>query len=147
LANAPGQQLIINYCNRFVYNLTPGIAALDGYFLAADGYAEEYLPTANGLGTGTQVRVKLGGNLIESYTLILFGDVNGDGNIDTADAGSIVDYENFLIEWDLAEDAAVLKAADLNGDGNVDTVDAGLIVDVENFLLTVDQTTGLAVSL
>ncbi|HPS56267.1 MAG TPA: dockerin type I domain-containing protein, partial [Sedimentisphaerales bacterium] len=85
-----------------------------------------------------------GEDIVDSYTLVLFGDLNGDGNVDTADAGLIVDYENFLVEWDPAQDAAYLKAADLNGDGNVDTADAGLIVDVENFLLTIDQTTGLA---
>ncbi len=66
------------------------------------------------------------------------------GNIDTSDAGIIIDYENFLIFWDQPDDALYLKAADLNGDGNIDTADAGIIVDFENFLLTINQTTGLA---
>ena len=82
---------------------------------------------------------------MRTYTVLIYGDVNGDGNIDSGDAGLIVDYENFFITWDPAADAALYKAADLNGDGNIDSGDAGLIVDAENFMLTINQVTGLAV--
>lgn len=104
----------------------------------------ECVPAVGGLGTGTTVNATLGGDTVESYTLIIFGDLNGDSNIDSSDAGCIVDYENFLLNWDPVFESARLFAADVNGDGNIDSSDAGIIVDVENFLLTIDQTTGLA---
>lgn len=106
------------------------------------------LPEGSTVGTGCVVQLlNNAGTLLDEKIIEVYGDVNGDGNIDTSDAGLIVDYENFLIDWDPLVDDAYLTAADLNGDGNVDTSDAGLIVDVENFLLTVDQTTGLTVPL
>lgn len=145
LTSKDGSTCVIDYTNELIYGLSPGIQSMEDYAQAALGYAMQYVPSANGFGTGTQVRVVSGDVLAERYTLIIFGDVNGDGNIDTSDAGNIVDYENFLISWDTAADSAYLAAADLNSDGNVDSADAGLVIDVENFLLTVDQTTGLAV--
>lgn len=143
LTSKSGSACVVDRHNGFIYGLDPGIQSLADYAQVAPGYEMEYEPTVGGFGTGTQVHATLGGNAIESYYLIIFGDVNGDGNIDTTDAVLIVDYDNFLIDWDPARDAAMLKAADLNGDGNIDTADAGLIVDVENFLLTINQTTGM----
>lgn len=34
------------------------------------------------------------------WTFLLYGDVNGDGIIDSVDAGRVVDYENWLVNWD-----------------------------------------------
>lgn len=81
---------------------------------------------------------------VRYHSVFLLGDVNFDGNTDGLDAGLIVDFENFFVEWDAIVDAAALKAADLNGDGMVDSIDAGILVDVENNLRTINQATGLA---
>ena len=66
------------------------------------------------------------------------------GNIGGSDAGLLINFENYMISWDPAADAALFEAADVNGDGNVNAIDAGIIVNVENYLMTIDQTTGLA---
>jgi len=135
--------------NHFIYGLAPGItrAVFESEYMSISGDGRlEYSHTESGLfGTGTQVRLidNLTDELLGTYTLVIFGDINGDGNIDSSDAGAITDYENFIFLLEPADNAASLMSADLNGDGNIDTSDAGLIVDVENFLLTVDQTTGL----
>ena len=135
--------------NHFIYGLAPGItrAVFESEYMSISGDGRlEYSQTESGLfGTGTQVRLidNLTDELLGTYTLVIFGDINGDGNIDSSDAGAITDYENFIFLLEPADNAAALKSVDLNGDGNIDTSDAGLIVDVENFLLTVDQTTGL----
>jgi len=145
-----GSVAMVNFQTNFIYGLSPGVSTLEGFLEPAAGYIFEYLPIESGFGTGTIVNIRENvesGSIAESYTVVIFGDVNGDGNIDTGDTGLIIDYENFLVDWNPTEDAAYLKAADLNGDENVDTTDAGLIVDAENFLLTVDQTTGLAVAI
>jgi len=139
-----GSSCIINCLDNFVYGLTPGITSLENYAVTAPGYILEYVTTVNGFGTGTVVNVTLNGATIESYTIVIYGDVNGDGNIDSIDAGKIVDYQNYIITWDPVNDAAKRKAADLNGDGNIDSIDAGIAVDAENYMVTIDQTTGLA---
>jgi len=125
--------------NKIIYGLATGLTSLGGFVESINGFLLSYTGT---IGTGTRVNVSTGGWVIDSYKTLIFGDINGDGNIDTGDAGIIVDYENFLITWDPAADAALLKAADVNGDGNVDTADAGIIVDCENFLLSISQVTG-----
>ncbi|MGI6249400.1 MAG: leucine-rich repeat protein [Acutalibacteraceae bacterium] len=139
-----GSGCVINRDNGTIYGLAPGIASLEGYALAAPGYDIAYVPTACGFGTGTVVNVMLGSEISESFIIIIFGDVNGDGNIDAMDATCIMDYENFMLDWDPAADAAVLSAADLNGDGNIDSGDAAFVVDFENYFADIDQTTGQA---
>ncbi len=54
----------------------------------------------------------------------VWGDVNGDGSIDTADAVLVLQYAANLI----GQDGLYAEAADVNGDGAVDTADAVLIL-------------------
>lgn len=54
----------------------------------------------------------------------VWGDVNGDGSIDTADAVMVLQYAANLI----GQDGLDAVAADVNGDGAVDTADAVLIL-------------------
>jgi len=138
-----GSSCIINCLDNFVYGLTPGIPSLENYAETAPGYNLEYVTTVNGFGTGTVLNVTLNEATIESYTIVIYGDVNGDGNIDSIDAGNIVDYQNYMITWDPLTDAAKIKAADLNGDGNVDSIDAGIAVDSQNYMSFINQSTGI----
>ncbi len=55
---------------------------------------------------------------------VVYGDVNGDGNIDIKDANLIVSY--FYENATLTDEQKV--AADVNGDGEIDIKDANLIV-------------------
>ena len=119
---------------------------MDGYVNIASGYELSYISTQSGFGTGTVVNVTNTGTTVESYTIIIFGDVNGDGNIDSIDAGKIVDFENNALHWDPTTDAAFIKAGDVNGDRNVDSMDAGTVVDVENGRICINQSTGMASS-
>jgi len=140
----------IDYASHTITGLSSGITSLEGYFDIESGYELQYVPTPNGFGTGTVVNVisntgaKGTGDIIASYTIVIFGDVNGDGNITGLDAGMLVNIENYAVSWDPATDAALIKAADVNGDGNINGIDAGILVDVENYMRTIDQTTGLA---
>lgn len=132
---------VIDYENNYIYGLTTGLDSLDGYVDTASGYVVSYTGT---IGTGTRVNLSLDGLVIESFKTIIFGDVNGDGNITGIDAGIVVNVENYMTAWDPVSDAATIKAADVNGDGNVTGIDAGIVVDVENYMRTINQSTGLA---
>ena len=144
LSPVPGSGCVINYLEDNIYGLSPAISSLAGYAVAANGYTVEYVPTLNGFGTGSKAKVKLGETEAEVYTILIFGDINGDGNIDSLDAGTAVDFENYLISWDPVDDAVCYTAGDLNGDGSIDSLDAGIMIDCENYLVEINQGTGLA---
>jgi len=64
--------------------------------------------------------------------------------VDSNDAGTAIDVENWLVEWDPVEDECYMIAGDLNGDGGVDSNDSGILTEVENWTMYIDQVTGLA---
>ena len=135
---------IIDSTNHQIYGLDLGIDTLLGYITVVDGCSLNYINSPNGFGSGTVVNIINDSEIVDSYTLIFFGDTSGDGMVDSLDAGKMVDYENYVISWDPAIDSAFIKAGDLNGDGSIDSIDASIAVDVENYLLTIDQSVGLS---
>jgi hypothetical protein len=140
---------IINTANHYIYGLATGLtsAEFENSYIGLYGNVRfEYHPDTGFLGTGTKVDLvnNTTSEVLETYTIIIYGDVNGDGNVDSLDGGLLVDYENYVVAWNTEVHAATLEAADINGDGNVDSIDAGLMVDVENYLVTINQITGLS---
>jgi len=112
---------------------------------SSGGYVE-FVNGPNGAGTGSLVNLYSGtpggkapAELLATYTVVLYGDVNGDATIDSLDAGMVVDHENYLIPWTDPADMCFKLAADTNEDGSRDSIDAGLIVDSENYLATIVQ--------
>ena len=140
---------VINTTDNYIYGLAAGLtsAAFETGFIGLYGNVSFVYHTGYSLlGTGSTIDLinNATSEVIETYTVILYGDVNGDGKIDSLDAGLLVDYENYAVAWDAADHAATLEAADINGDGKIDSLDAGLVVDAENYLVTINQSTGLA---
>ena len=143
-----GSATIINH-DKYIYGLVPDITKTlfeSNFIQLSDNGRLQYTPNTESFGTGTIIELIDNTTQLvkETYTVIIFGDVNGDGNIDSIDAGTIVDYENYISTWDPTADAAYIKAGDLNGDGTIDSIDAGIAVDAENYMVTIDQSTGLA---
>lgn len=130
---------VINPTRRFIYGLAEG-GYSSSYFTTVGGASTSILPASQGMGTGTKVRLMFQGMRIAEYLVVLFGDVNGDGNIDDGDGGQVIDYENLLYDW--VRNPEKRFAADVNGDGNIDAIDAAIISNCMNYILTIDQTTG-----
>lgn len=141
-----GSSAVIDEEKSLIYGLEAGLSTMDllNFYLNLEGNV--YIDFENNLGTGYKVNIfdNTDGTILASYTILIFGDLNGDGTIDSADAGTISDVENFILDWDSSVITLYESAADLNGDGIIDSSDAGLITDAENFLVLIDQTTGLA---
>lgn len=141
--------LIVN--DNILKNLTIGNSSVSAIRSQIDNSNIKFIDNAGNIipencitGTGSKLQLLAGdGSIIDELKIVIFGDVNGDGNIDSIDAGLLVDYENYLVNWDPVANAANIKSSDLNGDGNIDSIDAGIAVDAENYIVTIDQKTGL----
>lgn len=136
--------------NNIIYGLQPGLSttAFEANYVTINGNGRlQYTFIAGSFGTGTKVELidNTTNTVMETYYIVIFGDLNGDGSVDSNDSGLIIDYENWLVEWDPVEDKVFLMAGDINGDGTVGAVDADLLVEIENWIMYIDQVTGLAV--
>ncbi|MBQ3094113.1 MAG: dockerin type I repeat-containing protein, partial [Clostridia bacterium] len=71
------------------------------------------------VGTGMVLTLTVDGNVVDSATVVVRGDVNGDGDASTTDARLAILHQI----GDITLDGASSMAADCNRDGNVDTFD------------------------
>lgn len=124
---------IVDSRQMFVYGLSEGLTNLDDYFAAMPiglTYAiEKY--SGNSIGTGSYVRVSTvtgsGMEQVALYTVIIYGDVNGDGYIDDADIDVL---DAYIAGTDTAKffvGGPFFTAADLNGDGKIDAADREIL--------------------
>lgn len=133
-----GTDTVVDLVNNFVYGLGEYNPA-EGNVQAGQGYTATFHATDNGgFGTGSTIELNKPGHAPVFFTVIIFGDLDGDGAIDSSDAGSVVDYENFLVEWN---ENFLLLASDADNSGLADSTDATMMVDMENYVLEIDQTT------
>lgn len=114
--------VIHNPKKGYVYGLDEGFADIASYITVKEGTGTaEFVPTALGNGTGSVFNVyTLDSVLYKSYTVILFGDINGDCKIDGQDAVLARCVENGMIELD----TPVKYAADVDSDGDIAESDA-----------------------
>lgn len=92
------------------------------------------------LGTGSLVRLSDSdtGSIFKEYTVVLFGDVNGDGLYDGQDSVIV----SCIASGMLGEEQtgrAVFAAADCNRDGAVDAVDVTLLDEAGALLVNINQ--------
>lgn len=115
--------------------------AIADHISAADKNATiEVVPTQNGYGTGTLINVIKDDDVVESYTVIVFGDATGDAVIDESDFVMIDLYNAMLNMPD--EDSPEFKGMDCNRDGVIDESDI-VLVDLANaFMGEINQVNG-----
>ncbi len=123
----PTNGMAIDFDSNVVYGLTSGITSLDDYTtLVNENYHWEYDSAT--LGTGTKATMTDGENAIAEYTILIYGDVNGDGWYDGEDAFIV----NLMANGMLTEKnvgSLAWTAADCNHDGLIDENDIDLLVD------------------
>ncbi|MGI6325680.1 MAG: dockerin type I repeat-containing protein [Saccharofermentanales bacterium] len=75
------------------------------------------------MGTGCQVQLIHNGAVVKSYTVILYGDVNGDGRISSADLSRT--FAHVLRKASLT--GAFSTAADVDRNGRISSADLARI--------------------
>ncbi len=126
IAKAIGSTTVLDKSRMVVYGMRE---KLDNYlsYVRNRGngiLVQDLTSVGKGTGTGAKIGLKLtmDGDIVQSYTVIIFGDVDGDCRCDGTDANWIYRYKAGLVTATIPD--YVLDAADVTGDGIVDYVDA-----------------------
>lgn len=106
----------------YIYGLDEGFADIASYVTVKEGTGTSaFIPTVNGNGTGSKLEIyTITGALYKTYTIIIFGDVNGDCKSDGMDAVLIGCMANNMGEYD----DSIKYAADVNFDDSVSDTDS-----------------------
>lgn len=105
---------VVDSANKYVYGVAVGTTAAD-YFEATNGGTLEWaVGDASSVdGTGATVTLKdASGAVVDTYTLIIFGDVNGDGSVTAADYIAVKD-----VVLGASIEGPFAVAADVDGSG------------------------------
>lgn len=126
----------IDYATGIITGLSSNLNSLDNYIEVTDESCElKY----DKLGTDSIVYLTRNGEVIDAYTVVLFGDVNGDGWYDGRDAVTVSMIANGMLTREQVGEA-VWMAADCNHDGKIDQADVDLLSQAGLLLSSVDQT-------
>lgn len=81
-----GKTTVVDTTNKYIYGITPGDNVED--YIKVNNGSFELVANSAGYtnGTGATVKVKnASGTIVDTYTVIIFGDVDGDGKINDSD--------------------------------------------------------------
>ena len=125
--------------DKFIYGLAAGLDSIEGYVTAsADGCEVKVTKSGDKIGTGTLVEIYKDGYLVDAYTVVIFGDVDGDSWYDAQDAYIVSLITNGLLTREQTGEAKYL-AADCNHDGVIDGADIEILQNAGLLLGDVDQ--------
>lgn len=118
----------IDEARKYVYGVKAGDEAT-AYFEATNGGSIEMVANEAGAtnGTGAQLQLKgADGAVLDTYTLIIFGDVDGTGAVDATDSAVIMRYVADSVTNELTDNA--FFAADVDASSVVDATDSATIM-------------------
>lgn len=117
-----GTTTVIDNESGFIYGLEENYNSIDDYVSVLDG-SYEMIPTENGKGTGTVLRIyALDGQVVRDYQIVIFGDTDGDAICDARDYALC----EFAADGGQVSNA-VRFAADVDFDDSVTADDSGII--------------------
>ncbi len=130
-----GTETVVDKEKGYIYGIGESLNNLNGY-IDYDGGEVEYILTQNGFGTGTVVNFVVNGVVEESFTVLIYGDITGDGVVDSFDYSVMP----AIVNGDFEASEVVGLAADINFDGVVDTFDVTVLGAVTVGVAEIDQT-------
>ena len=155
---------VIDRDNMFIYGLEELITEADyANYLAVegDGYFE-VVANPHGYGTGTEIKLydNVTKECLETYYVIIFGDINGDALVDSTDVSMATNEAASVTKWSVKQKysagnlvdnssyvAYMAMAADLDKDGMITSNDIYLINSRSLSITTIDQATGTVVGI
>ena len=155
ITSTEDDEVVVGYITGLETRLTEDVLRDTYITVEGDGRIEVTLTKFDICGTGTEVRVidNLTDETVGIYYLVIYGDVNGDADVDATDVSMIEDEALGATNWSSEAaaysegnastyDRSKVLAADINKDGKIKSVDASLLTDVTLFLAEIDQQTG-----
>ncbi len=136
---------VVNCENGMIFGLDAGITSVDSYInILVDGAEWEYeLGIFDQFGSGTKAILKDGDNIIAEYTILIYGDIDGDGWYDGNDAFLVnLIVKGMLKQHDLPE--YMWMAADCNHDGEINETDVDLLMGAGVRRNDIDQNSSLS---
>ncbi len=131
--------VLIDRATQIIYGLPLGAAVENCLAVSSGSLAITYSNPNRIAGTGTTVNVYDDDHILaDSYTVVVFGDVNGDGRYDGTDAYFTGLIANGMIPLSALSNAQQ-TAADANHDSLIDAADAKLMEHAGLLLESVDQ--------
>lgn len=114
----------------YVYGVDVGADPLD-YFEAVNGYIEMSEGSASATnGTGATLTLYTeSGEVFEEYTLIIFGDVSGDGDVTVTDTNGVTQHANGI---SVLENEVKIFAGDVSADGDITVTDTNGVTQHAN---------------
>ncbi len=130
---------VIDKTNMIVYGFDVGMtttAELKQKVIASGSGTIKVVYTEYGLGTGSKINVLADDTVVKTYSVVIFGDVNGDALIDSNDSSIVQSVSTGLSVF---ENDTFVFASDLNNDGIVDSTDLGIVRSVAKGVSVIDQ--------
>lgn len=134
---AKNQNTVIDNNNHLLYGFVPFLVNIDDYVEPSDGITLDY--TTQIIGTGTVVNLMCDDEFVDAYTVVVFGDVNGDGVYDGNDAFIVNCLANGMLTKEQVGEAQYM-AADCNHDGIINQDDVDILIQAGLLLTNVTQT-------
>lgn len=124
--------------NGFIYGLVPGLTTqdlIDNHFVVSNQIKVEFSKEIIGTGTEISIIDKQTNAVKTVYTIVIFGDVNGDGYYDATDSIIVDCISNGILTPSTAQSIA----ADCNKDGTIDSSDVQLLQSAGLLLSEISQ--------
>ena len=135
-----GTPAVIDEENRRIYGLPVGLSGnseLKEYVKVTGKAVIRTTSTEYGYGTGSITTLNIDGVPVKSYTLIIFGDLDGDAICDISDLTPVLGYAGGSM---VCEDLNIIFAGDLTNDGTIDVNDLTTYLLVNSGAMVIDQT-------
>ncbi len=117
--------------DKMIIGLEPGEEVYDNLFKVSGLAKIKTEQTRYGFGTGTKINLVLGETVVNTYYVVIGGDINGDCVADSFDLVHSIAITNFELEYE--ETSPQFLASDLNSDGVCDVYDSNLLAEIVNF--------------
>ncbi|MBQ7596819.1 MAG: leucine-rich repeat protein [Clostridia bacterium] len=133
----PSNGAVIDSESGLIYGLSPNLNSVESFVNPLD---ETITVTCSDdvIGTGSVIQIVRGGETVDAYKAVIFGDVNSDGIYDGQDALIVNCIANGMLTREQVGEAKYL-AADCNHDGEVNSTDVLILEQAGLLLANVDQ--------